>query len=70
MERIFKIGHFRVPKTLTFKMRPSSQPFRVGQGLVVYSILGYLISGIQYFMFKIGYKVYRVFLSFGILHKF
>ena len=36
MERIFKIGHFRVPKTLTFKMRPSSQPFRVGQGLVQY----------------------------------
>ena len=21
------IGHFRVPKTLTFKMRPSAQPF-------------------------------------------
>ena len=25
--RAYEIGHFRVPKTLTFKMRPSAQPF-------------------------------------------
>ena len=25
--RLRQIGHFRVPKTLTFKMRPSAQPF-------------------------------------------
>ena len=24
--RAYEIGHFRVPKTLTFKMRPSAQP--------------------------------------------
>ena len=23
----FQIGHFRVPKTTTFKMRPTAQPF-------------------------------------------
>ena len=26
-KRSFQIGHFRVPKTLTFKVRPSAQPF-------------------------------------------
>ena len=26
-KRLRAIGHFRVPKTLTFKMRPSGQPF-------------------------------------------
>ena len=25
--RAYEIGYFRVPKTLTFKMRPSAQPF-------------------------------------------
>ena len=30
---------------------------RVGQGFWVFSVLGYLISGIQYFMRKFGYKV-------------
>ena len=25
--RLRQIGHFRVQKTLTFKMRPSAQPF-------------------------------------------
>ena len=54
---------------------------RVAHGFWVYSILGYLISGIQDFyalklgikyslITNFGYKVYRGFLNFGILHEF
>ena len=55
--------------------------YRVGQGFWVYSTFGNLISGSTVFLCltlgikhslttNFGYKVYRVFLNFGILHEF